>query len=213
METSKMLPSPIAPPKRAALGAIHASTFVKTVITTTTMSAASENELTRDHQNRIAQVIAQLQKTRLDFTKLSQLQRRRVRKMQKLVIKKNNIIADLSEQLDKHQTERVRGNKHFAVMLSKNVLITMSGSEQFVRQRVADVSATGGEKVFCARRKNCVRDRQRIAKALETSLGSGVVVCADNKHFKIVEADKIVSAKLIAQQVLHDGFDGDACAH
>ncbi|AAQ91710.1 occlusion-derived virus envelope protein [Choristoneura fumiferana DEF multiple nucleopolyhedrovirus] len=215
METPKMLPGPIVSPKRAAeLGAIQSSTFVKTVVTTTTVSTTSEKSLVnQEHQDRIAQVIAQLQKTRLDFTKLTQLQKRRVKNMQKLVRKKNNIIANLAAQLDKKHAERARGNKHFAVMLSKNVLLTMSGSEQFVRQRVADVSAAGGEQVFCARRKNCIRDRERIAKALETSLGSGVVARAANKRFEIVEADKIVSAKLIAQQVLHDGFDGNARAH
>ncbi|ALR71682.1 occlusion-derived virus envelope protein [Anticarsia gemmatalis multiple nucleopolyhedrovirus] len=215
METPKMLPGPIASPKRAAaLGAIQSSTFVKTVVTTTTVSTTSEKNLVnQEHQDRIAQVIAQLQKTRLDFTKLTQLQKRRVKNMQRLVRKKNNIIANLAAQLDRQQAERARGSKYFAVMLSKNVLLTMSGSEQFVRQRVADVSAAGGEQVFCARRKNCIRDRERISKALETSLGSGVVARAANKRFEIVEADKIVSAKLIAQQVLHDGFDGDACTY
>ncbi|AJD09289.1 occlusion-derived virus envelope protein [Condylorrhiza vestigialis mutiple nucleopolyhedrovirus] len=215
MEPPKMLPGPIISSERAAaLGAIHSSTFVKTIVTTTTVSATSKNELiNQEYQDRIVQVIAQLQKTRLDFTKLTQLQKRRVKNMQRLVRKKNTIIANLAAQLDRQQAERVRGNKHFAVMLSKNVLLTMSGSEQFVRQRVADISATGGEQVFCAHRKNCVRDRQRIAKALEASLGSGVVARAANKRFEIVEADKIVSAKLIAKQVLHDGFDGDACAH
>ncbi|ABF50362.1 odv-e26 [Antheraea pernyi nucleopolyhedrovirus] len=188
--------------KRAASAGAVRATFVKTVVTTTTVENRSEE------QDLIAQVIAQLQKTRICFNKLSRLQRKRVRNMQKLLRKKNTIIANLTAQLNNQQ--RV---KHFAAVLCKNVVCTVSGSEKFVDRRVADLCAAGGERVFCGRRTDCARDRQRLAEALAASLRAGVVARASNKRFKILEADKVASAKLIVQQVLYDGLDGDACAH
>ncbi|BAE72426.1 ODV-E26 [Hyphantria cunea nucleopolyhedrovirus] len=107
-------------------GAVRA--YVKTVVTTTTLS-----EKTDDSNTRIAQIIAQLQKTRLNFSKLSQLQRKRVRNMQRLIRKKNNVIATLMARLNvRHDVK----TKHFAVGIFKNVVYTTSGSEQFVRQRI-----------------------------------------------------------------------------
>lgn len=174
-------------------GAVRA--YVKTVVTTTTLS-----EKTDDSNTRIAQIIAQLQKTRLNFSKLSQLQRKRVRNMQRLIRKKNNVIATLMARLNvRHDVK----TKHFAVGIFKNVVYTTSGSEQFVRQRIEKM---GGEQVFLARRADCARDRRRIAEALTTSLGAGVVVHGTNKRFEVTDADKVVSAKLIVQQVLHNGY-------
>ncbi|AAK85577.1 hypothetical protein [Epiphyas postvittana nucleopolyhedrovirus] len=204
METPKMLPSSFATPKRAALG-----TFVKTVVTTTTVSGRG---LTRDERNRIFQVIAQLRKTRLSFTKLTQLQKKRVRNMQRLVRKKNNIIADLAAQLERRRC-RSKGSKYFAVICQNGVLITISGSGQFVRQRVANMCAVGGEQIFCERRNDCARDRQLIAEALAASLGSDVITSAANKRFKILNVEKVVNAKFIVQQTLHNGFNNYPNTH
>lgn len=175
-------------------------TYVKTVVTTTTLSD--------NYDEKIAQVIAQLKRTRLNFSKLSQLQRKRVRNMQKLIRKKNNTIAALEAKLDTHR----KPTRHFAVVMCKNIVYTMSGSKQFVRQRMKNLN--DGQQVFFAQRVNCENDRRRIAEALTTALGSGVVARASNKRFEIVDTEKLVSAKLIIQQVLHEnGSHGNARAH
>lgn len=196
METAQP-PISCAPPKRGAVCA-----YVRTVVTTTTVSDSGGN-----NEDRLTQIVAQLQKTRLNFSKLSQLQRRRVRNMQKLIRKKNGVIANLAARLNTRKR-----TKHFAVTIRKNVIHTTSGSEQFVRRRVSELCANGGEQVFCARRADCARDRRRVAKALATALGAGVVASAANKRFEIEDTEKLVSAKLIVQQVLHDGNHSDTCA-
>lgn len=170
------------------------------VVTTTSFSD--------NYDERIAQMIVQLKKTRLNFSKLSQLQRKRVRNMQNLIRKKNNVIAALEAKLDTHR----KPTKHFAVVMCKNIVYTISGSKQFVRQRVENLK--GGQQVFFARRANCENDRRRIAEALTTALGSGVVTRAFNKRFEIDNAEKLLSAKLIIQQVLHkNGSHGNPHTH
>nr|UIX56262.1 HycuOrf-136/ODV-E26 [Hyphantria cunea nucleopolyhedrovirus]UIX56408.1 HycuOrf-136/ODV-E26 [Hyphantria cunea nucleopolyhedrovirus] len=196
METTNAA-SMLAPQSRP--GAVRA--YVKTVVTTTTLSESDDNN------KRIAQIIAQLQRTRLNFFKLSQLQKRRVRNMQKLIRKKNNVIATLVARLNARHDVKT---KHFAVGIYKNVVYTTSGSEQFVRQRIKKM---GGEQVFLARRVDCERDRRRIAEALTAALGAGVVVLGTNKRFEVTDPDKVISAKLIVQQVLHNGYHSDVGAY
>ncbi|BBU37616.1 BV/ODV-E26 [Choristoneura diversana nucleopolyhedrovirus] len=195
METAQTLAS--YAPSKCRPGAVCA--FVKTVVTTTMFSG----------EDKMAQIIAQLQKTRLNFSILSQLQRKRVRNMQKLIRRKNGVIATLAARLN----TRTSKSKHFAVTICENLVYTTSGSKQFVEQRVAKLGAIGGEHVFNAQRTDCARDRRRIAKALIASLGAGVKASANNKRFEIRDADKIVSAKLIIQQVLHNGNHCDARAY
>ncbi|AAP29808.1 unknown [Choristoneura fumiferana multiple nucleopolyhedrovirus] len=197
METAQIL-APYAPPK-CRPGAVCA--LVKTVVTTTMFSESKNNE------DKMAQIIAQLRKTRLNFSILSQLQRKRVRNMQKLI---RRVIATLAARLS---TRKCAKTKHFAVTICKKLVYTTSGSKRFVEQRVAKLNAIGGEQVFSAQRADCARDRRRIAKALATSLGAGVKASVNNKRFEIKDAEKIVSAKLIIQQVLHDGYHRDAGAN
>lgn len=127
--------------------------------------------------------------------------------MQKLIRKKNNVIATLVARLNARHDVKT---KHFAVGIYKNVVYTTSGSEQFVRQRIKKM---GGEQVFLARRVDCERDRRRIAEALTAALGAGVVVLGTNKRFEVTDPDKVISAKLIVQQVLHNGYHSDVGAY
>ncbi|QDL57075.1 ODV-E26 [Dione juno nucleopolyhedrovirus] len=204
MEAGQML-FPYAVKRRSGAAAAALCGFMKTVVTTTTVAERNDNN------ERITRVIAQLQKTRLDFSKVVRLQRKRVRTMQKLIRKKNSVIANLTARLD---TRRATSKtKHFAALICKNVVHTVSGSEHFVRQRAADLCAAGGEQVFCARRANCARDRRRIAAALTNALGASVEARAGNRRFEIANADQLISAKLIIQQVLHNGHHRDASAH
>lgn len=176
--------------------------YVKTVVTTTTLSKNERSD------QILAQVIAQLQKTRLSFSKLSQLQRKRVRNLQRRLRKKNSLISALSKRLGAPG----RATRHFSVTLCKNVFYTTSGSEQFVRRRAARLCAAGGEQLFCARRADVAGDRRRLAEALTTSLGAGVTTGADNKRFAVEDAAHLASAKLVVQQVLHDAAHSNARA-
>ncbi|AGR57174.1 ODV-E26 [Choristoneura rosaceana nucleopolyhedrovirus] len=196
MEAAQIL-IPQAPSKRRPDAVCS---FVKTVVTTTFSKS-------NDSDEKMEQIIAQLQKTRLNFSKLSQLQKKRLRNMQKLIRRKNSVIAILASRLN---TRRCAKTKHFAVTICKNVVYTTSGSKKFVEQRVEKLCAIGGEQVFSARRANCARDRLRVAKALAVSLGTGVIASATNKRFEIRDAEKLISAKFIIKQVLHNGYHDDA---
>lgn len=180
--------------------------FVKTVVTTTTLTEQRANI-----NERLSKIVQQLQRTRMNFTKLSQLQSKRVRNMKKIIRKKNDAIVTLEARLNRKKGAKT---KYFAVIICKNVVYTTSGSRNFVRQRAAHLCATsGGEQVFCEKRTDCVLDRRRIAEALAVSLGADVVTSSKHKRFQIKNDEKLISAKLIIQQVLHNGFNGDACTN
>ncbi|AKN81077.1 BV/ODV-E26 [Lonomia obliqua multiple nucleopolyhedrovirus] len=202
-------------------GGTHQTLTTTTIATTTTTTAAGvENRLKRfENARKISHIISTLRETYVKFQKIQILHRQRVKQLKNLLKSKNEKILQLIRQINKQKPlsaariscKKAKANskysrKYLGIVRCDNVIRTLTGSEHFVRRRIAEVcTLSKGEYVYCE--LYCGNERELIAKLLNDKFNTRVIVYDKSRKFEFLKKTDAFEAKHLILNHLQYGFN------
>lgn len=185
--------------------------------TTTTISStklsSNLNAVSKNLENarKITHIISLLRDTHLNFNKIQNLQKNRLRYLQNLIRKKNKIISQLSNQLElSNKTKTLNKfsnnkNKYLGVIRCNHVIRTILGSEKFVRRRLAELCALHKtEYIYCA---TCTgEEREDISQMLLKMFLTRVIIYKKNKRFEFLTEEEAQQAQTLIYNYLKNEY-------
>nr|WRK23127.1 odv-e26 [Bombyx mori nucleopolyhedrovirus] len=201
------------------VGSVNSLTH--TITSTTVASVIPKNY--QEKRQKICHIISSLRNTHLNFNKIQSVHKKKLRHLQILLRKKNEIIAELVRKLESAQKRTTTHRnisskpahwKYFGVVRCENTIRTIIGNEKFVRRRLAELCTLyNAEYVFCQARADGDKDRQALASLLTTAFGSRVIVYENNRRFEFINPDEIASGKRLIIKHLQDESQSDINAY
>jgi hypothetical protein len=197
------------PCNEPTFGRVSNLTCTTTTVTSTRITAVSKN---LDTVRKISNVISSLRDTHLNFNKIQNLQKKRLKHLQNLVKRKNEIISQLATQLELFSNAKslnsnlkICQNKYLGVVRCNNVIRTVFGSEKFVRRRLAELCTLHkAEYIYCA---ICTgEERQQISQLLSSTFLTRVIVYEKNRRFEFLQEDEAHKA----QTLIIDYFNNES---
>ena len=199
------------------VGSVNSLTH--TITSTTVTSVIPKNY--QEKRQKICHIISSLRNTHLNFNKIQSVHKKKLRHLQNLLRKKNEIIAELVRKLESAQKKTTHRNiskpaqwKYFGVVRCDNTIRTIIGNEKFVRRRLAELCTLyNAEYVFCQARADGDKDRQALASLLTAAFGSRVIVYENSRRFEFINPDEIASGKRLIIKHLQDESQSDINAY
>lgn len=121
--------------------------------------------------------------------------------LQKLIEQKNQIITNLIKKVKKSK-QNVK-SKYLGVVRCENVIRTITGSEKFVRRRLAELCTLHkAELIFCCSRLDCEKDRSRLADVLRKIYGKSVIIYEGNRRFEFLKLTDALTIQCSISNIL-----------
>nr|BEV20874.1 budded virus/occlusion-derived virus envelope protein [Bombyx mori nucleopolyhedrovirus] len=202
------------------VGSVNSLTH--TITSTTVASVIPKNY--QERRQKICHIISSLRNTHLNFNKIQSVHKKKLRHLQNLLRKKNEIIAELVRKLESAQKKTTTTHrnisskpahwKYFGVARCDNTIRTIIGNEKFVRRRLAELCTLyNAEYVFCQARADGDKDRQALASLLTAAFGPRVIVYENSRRFEFINPDEIASGKRLIIKHLQDESQSDINAY
>ncbi|UZE89802.1 BV/ODV-E26 [Parapoynx stagnalis nucleopolyhedrovirus] len=195
------------PPNAVSFGCVSSLTCTTTTITSTKLQAASPVTKNLENVRKISCIISSLRNTHLNFNKIQNLQKKRLKHLRNLIRKKNRIISQLVDELElvnklkntnltrsNNNISDGKSNKYLGIVRCSNIIRTVYGREKFVRRRLAELCTLHkAEYIYCA---ICTgHERQHIAQLLLDTYLTRVIVFEKNRRFEFLKDDEALEAK------------------